>query len=95
LLDQPKITIINPVGSRALELAMPAIQRVVGIADATINVSASPVVIDKNITVMSNKKQLGAHHEKNAHARRKAWVLTSIQNEQSLGAQLMTFEESF
>jgi hypothetical protein len=40
------LVIINPGGSRALELAMPAIQRVVGIADATINFSASPVVID-------------------------------------------------
>ncbi len=47
LLDQPKITIINPGGSRALELTMPPIQRVMGIADATINVSASPVMIDK------------------------------------------------
>jgi hypothetical protein len=95
LLDRPKITIINPYGSRVLELAMPAIQRVVGIADATINVSASPVVINENITVMSNKKQLGAYYEKNAHACRKARVLTSIENEQSLGAQLMTYVESF
>jgi hypothetical protein len=95
LLDQPKITIINPGGSRALELTMPPIQRVMGIADATINVSASPVVINKNITVMSNKKQLGVHHKKNVHARRKAPVLTLIENKQSLGVQLMTFEESF
>jgi hypothetical protein len=56
LLDQPKITIINPGISRALELALPAIQRVVGIADDTINVSASPVVVDENITVISNNK---------------------------------------
>jgi hypothetical protein len=74
---------------------MPAIQRVVGIADATMNVSASPVVINENITVISNKNQLGVHHEKNAHACRKARVLTSIKNKQSLGAQLMTYEESF
>jgi hypothetical protein len=95
LLDQPKITIINPGGSRALELVMPAIQRVMGIADATMNNSASPVVIDKNITMMSNKKQLGAHQEKNAHACRKVWVFTLIKNKQSLGVQLMTYEESF
>ncbi len=95
LLDQPKITIINPGGSRALKLVMPAIQRVVGITDATINASASPIVINKNITVMSNKKQLGAYHEKNAHACRKAQVLTSIENKQSLGVQLMTYKESF
>ncbi len=74
---------------------MPAIQRVVGIADATMNVSASPVVTNENITVISNKNQLGAHHEKNAHACRKAQVLTLIKNEQSLSVQLMTYKESF
>ncbi len=95
LLDQPKITIINPGGSRALELALPAIQRVVGITDNTINDLASQVVVEEDITVISKNKQLGVHHEKNTHTCRKARVLTSIKNEQSLGAQLMTYEESF
>jgi hypothetical protein len=76
LLDQSKITIIIPGGSRALELALRPIQSVVGIADNTINGSASPVVVDENITVISNNKQLGVHLEKNTHARRKARVLT-------------------
>jgi len=74
---------------------LPAIQRVAGISDDTINASASPLVVDENITVITNKKQLGAHHEKNTHSHREARVLTSIENEQSLGAQLMTYEESF
>ena len=95
LLDQPKITIVNPGGSRALGLVLPAIQRVAGIADDTINASTSPLAVDENITVITNEKQLGAHHERNTHSRRKARVLTSIENEQSLGAQLMTYEESF
>ena len=95
LLDQPKITIVNPGGSEALGLVLPAIQRVAGIANNTINASTSPLAVDENITVITNKKQLGAHHERNTHSRRKARVLTSIENEQSLGAQLMTYEESF
>ncbi len=95
LLDQPKITIVNPGGSRALGLVLPAIQRVAGIADDTINASTSPLAVDENITVTTNEKQLGAHHERNTHSRRKARVLSSIENEQSLGAQLMTYEESF
>ena len=95
VLDQPKITIVNPGGSRALGLVLPAIQRVAGIADDTINASTSPLAVDENITVITNEKQLGAHHERNTHSRRKARVLTLIKNEQSLGAQLMTYEESF
>ncbi len=95
LLDQPKITSFHPGGNRALELALPAIQRVMSIADNTINVSASLIVVDENITMISNNTQLGVHHEKNTHACRKAWVLTSIKNKQSLDAQPMTNKESF
>ena len=73
----------------------PASQRVAGIAAETINASTSPRAVDENITVITNEKQLGAHHEKNTHSRRKARVLTSTENEQSLGAQLMNYEESF
>ncbi len=95
MLDQPKITIINPVGSRVLGLVLPAIQRVASIADNTINASTSPLAVDENITVITNEKQLCAYHEKNTLSCRKARVLTSIENEQSLGARLMNYEESF
>jgi hypothetical protein len=64
VLDQPKITIVDPGGSRALGLVLPAIQRVACITGYTINALTSWPAVDENIiTVITNEKQLCAHHE--------------------------------